>query len=280
MKCESVQTLLARFVTGELRPRFLGDIESHLSECARCRETLAFHRALESQFDCVVEPPLHLYSRASALTAAPARLALLTRVLGDSTMKKILVSSALVTVLATSMLFLGPRNASASTPQETFRSMRAGLAKSIENGNLAFDLKANEDGSITVAGKLSGRPLPPDFPVETEVTRDGDIFDVTLIVDFSTSNYSAISFGKDGSLVLAPRAKQGERYAIALDPASKEPRSWTTFSLERGAWKVKSRYDFKPEAAAPTITDEGPLMKVRVRMLVNRTATIRYEPSK
>ena len=96
MKCETVQELLSRYLSGELNDLQRASVGEHVADCASCRESLAFHRSLSSQMAVSGAPSAALYDRVSREVSIP-RPGLLTRIFGDPTMKKILISSTAVT---------------------------------------------------------------------------------------------------------------------------------------------------------------------------------------
>lgn len=273
MNCDVVESLLARYLSGELPARQKESVADHLADCPPCREALAFHRDLESRLEGQPLLPERLRERIST-----PRPALLARLLGDSTMKKIVLTSTLATALVASALFLTPRNATASTPEEIFKSMRAALAKAARNGELSFNITANKEGNVTVSGTLDGRPLPPDFPLNVDISRDGDTFDVTVTVDFSPENYRQIKFGKNTStIIFAPKKEPNEKYQVELDPKSKLPKAWTTWAYENGQWTT-SRFNFNPKPTAPPTKDDDTVIKARVKIQLGGTATITSKP--
>src|SRR5262249_44107272 len=122
MKCETVQELLSRYLTDELPSGQKASVKEHLSDCVACREALAFHRSLQSQLDVALQEPLSLHQRMMEKAGA-SKPTLMTRLLGDTLMKRILISSTAVTALVAATVLIAPRAAMASTPKETFNKM-------------------------------------------------------------------------------------------------------------------------------------------------------------
>jgi hypothetical protein len=277
MKCEAVQALLSRYRREELKPKQHAEVAAHLSECTDCREALAFERSLETRLDAVGQASQSLQQRVFTQIATPlSRPALLARVLGDPTMKKILISSTAVTALVAGALLLAPRTASASTPVETLKSMRAALAQAVEDGELTLNLNSDAEGAVTVSGTLNGAPLPDDFPLVFHTTREGDILDITVTADFTPSDYKSIAYGKDNNtLEIVPKASPNKRFEIGLDPKSRQPKSWTTWTNQGGStWKETSRTSFKTSDHRYHVVRDDTTINVRVKMHVGQTATI------
>lgn len=277
MKCEDVQTLLSRYLREELKPKQHAEVAAHVAECPECREALAFHRSLESRLDAVVQPPPSMRSRVfTQIATPPTRPALLDRILGDPTMKKILISSAAVTALVAGALLLAPRAANASTPVETLKSMRAALAQAANDGQLTLNLTSDADGNVTVSGMLNGAPLPKDFPLVFHTTREGDILDITVTADFAPADYKSITYGKDtNTLEIVPKASPNKRFEIELDPKSKQPTSWSTYTNQGGTnWKQTYQSDLKPATTTGRIVRDDTTINVRVKMHVGQTATV------
>jgi hypothetical protein len=275
MKCEAIQELLSRYLTDELSVEQKGHVQEHLKECVSCREALAFHRSLTYQMDAVVAVPPRLQDRVAEKIVAP-RAAWLTRILGDPTMKKILISSTAATALVAAFLVMAPRSASASTPLEKFNKMRAAIGMAMENGDLTLEVTSDARGVVTVTGVLDGAPLPADFPVLTTVKRDGDFLDVKVHIDLSPDNYSTIRYGRDqNTLIMVPKANPQAKTVVGLDPKSMKPESWTTLLHESGnSWKEISRAAFKPTTSAKPTSGTPFAMNAEIIMRVGSNASI------
>jgi hypothetical protein len=277
MKCEDVQALMARYLREELAPKARTRVAEHLSDCADCREELAFHRSLESRLDNAVQPPETLRTRVFERIESPsARPALLARLLGDPTMKKILISSTAVTAFVAMALLLTPRTANASTPAEKLNSMRAALARAAQSGELTLNLSSDNKGAVTVTGTLDGAPLPPDFPLHVDVTRTANYIDAHVTADLSPEDYKVLQFGRDeNTLVMVPKASPSKKIEVGLDPKSMKPNSWTTWeNLGGTTWKETSATKYKPKPAAKPKDGDDTKIDVKVRMYIGGTASI------
>lgn len=277
MKCEDVQALVARYLRQELTLKARTEVGEHLSDCADCRETVAFHRTLESSLDNLVLPPERLRTRVFERIESPSvRPALPARLLGDPTMKKILISSTAITAFVAAALLLTPRTASASTPAEKLNSMRAALARAAQSGELTLNLSSNNKGVVTVTGTLDGAPLPPDFPLHVDVTRTANYIDARVTADFSPEDYKVLQFGRDqNTLVMVPKASPGKKIEIGLDPKSMKPNSWITWENIGGStWKETSATKYKPKPATKPKDGDDTKIDVKVRMYIGGTASI------
>jgi hypothetical protein len=196
------------------------------------------------------------------------RRTLSSRILGDRTMKTILISSTAVTAIVGAALVLAPGMATASTPLATFNGMHAALAAAAHSGELAISCLVTKDGLVSASATLDGQPLPSSTPMNVHVDRDGDTFDITVTVDMSPSNYSSIKFGKDHStLELVPKGSKNDRIEIGLDPTSLLPKTWTSYEESNGAWKVMSQRDYSPKATGkPSVSSSEPIVaRIKVK---------------
>ena len=277
MKCETVQELLSRYLTDELPSGQTASVKDHLSDCVACRKALAFHRSLSGQMDAVVETPASLQMRVMLGTTV-AKPTLMTRLFGDTPMKRILVSSTAVTALVAAIVLFAPRTASASTPKETFNKMRAALVKAVKNGELVLDVNADGDGQVTVTGTLDGAPLPKDFPLYVDSRRDGKVIDVEITADFDPANYSVIRYGKDHhTLVLVPKANPNSTSEVILDPTSMKPQTWTTTVK---LIPLMSKISDPSALATPGPSERLPMKKestihAHIKMYANSNAQVR-----
>jgi hypothetical protein len=276
MKCEAAQALIARYLRDELTPQQHAVVADHVSDCAECREALAFHRSVESRLDAMHQPPSRLQSRVNEKIAAiESRPAWLTRVFGDPTMKKILISSTAATALLAAFLVMAPRSANASTPLEKFNSMRAALAGAVKNGELTLNVTTDGKGVVTVTGTLDGAPLPAGFPLQVESTIDGKVVDVEVTADLSPENYSTIKYGKnENTLVLVPKANPKTKSEIVLDPKSMRPKTWTTLSAKDGLWEEVSKSEFHPKASAKPMPKSPTAIHAHIKMYISSDASI------
>jgi len=274
MKCEAIEELLSRYLTDELSVEQKGHVQEHLKECVSCREALAFHRSLSSQMDAVVAVPSRLQDRMAEKVAAP-RPAWLTRIFGDPTMKKILISSTAVTAMLAAAIIMTPRAASASTPTETFNKMRAALAMAMQNGELTLYISSDNKGTITVEGTLDGAPLPKNFPLLVHSTIDGNIIDVEVTADLAPANYSKIAYGKDhNTLELVPKAHPKTKTEIVLDPKSLKPKTWTTLQANDGLWEMVSKSEYEPKPSVKPAPKADTTIHAHVKMYVGGNASI------
>jgi len=190
-------------------------------------------------------------------------------------MRKLLISSTAVTTLVVGTLLLVHLNATASTPLETFNSMRAAIAKAAHGGELTLSVTSTTGGTVTVSGKLDGEDLPPDFPIQTAVSRDGDTLDIHITLDMAPQNYSSIKFGKNqNTLELVPKAKPGEKILIGLDPTSMKPNSWTSMERRGTAWGIKERHAYTPKADSKPAKNAEMAVNARVLMHLGQSATV------
>jgi hypothetical protein len=228
MKCEKVQEMLSRYLTDEVAASVKTAMAEHLSDCANCREALAFHRSLTAEMSASTSAPTGLYGRVHERVAAP-RPGLLTRLFGDPTMKKILISSTVATALLAAALIMTPRSASANNPVEKFNKMRAAVTKAMKNGELELNVSSDKAGVVLVVGTLDGAPLPAGFPMKVDTSRDGNVLDIDVTIDLDPNNYSAIRYGKnENTLVLVPKGDSKRKSELVLDPKTMKPKSWTT----------------------------------------------------
>lgn len=279
MKCEAVQEMLSRYLTDELPSAQKATVADHLSDCAACRDALAFHRSLETRMDSIGQSPMGMQSRVWSQVDRPVkRSAWLTRVLGDPTMKKILISSTAVTALIAATVLMAPQVAGASsTPVETFNKMRAALAAAARSGELTLNLSSDNKGTITVTGTLDGAPLPKDFPLFVKSTVDGDVVDCEVTADLAPENYMKIQFGKDhNTLELISKANPKSKTEIVLDPKSLKPKRWTTLATkDDGLWEMVSSSEYKPKPAAAPGAKADTTIHVHVKMYVGQDASVK-----
>jgi hypothetical protein len=276
MKCEAVQESISRYLTDELPGAVSASVKDHLADCASCRDALAFHRSLQSRMDAPMQAPRSLEQGVAKKSAATAPTAWLTRILGDPTMKKILISSTAVTALLAAVLVLTPSNANASTPVEKFNKMRAAITKAMKNGELVLDVTADAEGKVTVVGTLDGAPLPQDFPLYVGVTRDGNMLDVDVTSDIDSGNYSAIRFGKNqNTLVLVPKNNPKALTEIVLDPKSNRPTSWKATKQEPQMMKTENPNYVAPAGTGDLMPRKTEGIHARIKMYVGSNAEVK-----
>lgn len=192
-------------------------------------------------------------------------------------MKKILISSTAVALIAAAVL-MAPRTADASsTPVETFNKMRAALAAAARSGELTLNLSSDNKGTITVTGTLDGAPLPKDFPLFVKSTVDGNVVDCEVTADLAPENYSKIQFGKDhNTLELISKKNPKSKTEIVLDPKSLKPKKWTTLATkDDGLWEMVSTSDYKPKPAPAPAAKADTTIHVHVKMYVGQDASVK-----
>lgn len=236
MKCNEIQKLIAIDLSGELKPGQRSLMQDHLSECAACREWLAFHRSLENHMNEPVSVPIGMETRvAQMLASSPAQVPWLTRVLGNQTMKKLALSTSTVAVLAAGAFFLLPRNAAASTPLESFNKMRSAFTSAAQKGLLRVMAISGKDGRVRTVTILDGKELS-QFPVKLNVKREGELNVVNLTVDMvelQPERFRFIRFGKAvNTLELGPKSSPNSFYSVTLDPKTKAPQKWDVIVVE------------------------------------------------
>lgn len=237
MKCNDVQTIL----TNSQSQSQSAEVQDHVADCPDCREFLIFQRSLEARLDGGMDVPAGLYQKTmNRIDELPGR-SLLVRMLGNNTMKKILISStALTAVLVAGFMSLSGR-ASASSAIEEYNSMKSALMQAASKGELKISVKASPEGEVTVAGSLNGKTLPSGFPMKFTKTRNGDVLDVKVTVELSPTEYQSITFGKDGkSLLLQPKGTKDGKVEVFIDPKTKAPIKVYRFHTGKGAanWKA------------------------------------------
>lgn len=229
MNCEKVQSLLARDLRGEAKPDQASAIRGHLAECAACREWLAFHRSLDTQLDVPVALPQGLEAKTVALVLEPAgRGAWFTRVLGNTTMKKLAISTSTLAILAIGAMTLIPRPANASTPIESFKKVRSALTRSALQGEVTVKAIADKDGALKTEVSVNGVVLT-DLPIKTEVQRFGDDLEAHITIDLDQESYQVIRFGKDNkTLELVRKNEPKKLHKVKLDPQTQAPIRWSS----------------------------------------------------
>lgn len=290
MRCDDVQSRLSRFTNGELSEAKMRAVRDHLAECAECRESLQFMRSVDAELEGDVPLPRGLEARVFAdIGSVETRRGWLERIFGDTTMKKILVSSTVLGALVVGALFMAPRHASAETPLETFNAMRAGIFQAAMSGELSFKVTASEAGDVNVEGTLDGQPLPADFPLHVDVTREGKILDVTLSMDLSPKSFSSMKYVEksdeelfeavpDGhspiGLEVTPKGDAAHKFVLTVDPLSKRLTKWTTLEKVGNDWKAGKSYNYtvKDKSVAPKAPQTS--MRAKIRMYVGSTATV------
>jgi putative zinc finger protein len=285
MKCEAVQSLIARNERGELSQKQQIEVTDHLKDCVPCREWAAFSGLIDSRMDGPMQTPAGLHARVcQGIATTPDRRNLVTRLFGDPTMKKLLISTSAITAIAAGTLLLVPVLATASTPAATFKAMRAALAGAAHSGELTLSALVTNDGQVTAYGLLDGQPLPAEVPLQVDVKHSGNEYDITITADLSPANYSSIKFGKDQStLELTPKNAPGHRVEIALDPTTDKPKSWTTFEQfpysvpldpsartpsPSGAWKQMSHIEYAPKATGKPAAESSNKITAHITMIV------------
>lgn len=288
MNCEHIQSLLSRSILGELSPQERELVNAHVGDCLSCREALSFEMGLSRQLDSDVVVPSTLESRIrSRIEAAPARSAWLAQLSGRITMKKVLVSASAVTslVLATSLLI--PSAARASSPLETFKSIRMNLMRRAASGALKFVVTASNEGTVEAKGSLDGQPLPAEFPVDVHVQRNSDdTLQVGLEIDFPAEGFASFKQAtdekdllfKDGSnvlkntIVVAPKGNPNVKYLLTSDPTTHSLTKWTTLARQDGKWSARSSFGFKPSLAQSLPTADK--VRATILMRLGQTAEV------
>lgn len=220
MKCNDVQTLL----TNGQGYSQSAEVQDHVADCPDCREFLIFQRSLEARLDGGMAVPTSLYQKAMNRVDEQAGRPLFARMLGNNTMKKILISStALTAILVAGFLSLSGR-ASASSAIEEYNSMKAALIQAASKGELKISVKSSPEGEVTVSGSMNGKTLPNGFPLKFTSTRSGDVLDVKVTVDLAPTEYQSITFGKEhNSILLVPKDSKNGKIQIFIDPKTKTP---------------------------------------------------------
>ncbi len=257
MKCEKIQSLIARYLRDELSGKQRATVTNHLNECVDCRQALAFHRYLDSNLNSDMEAPGELRDRLeNRLRSTGGRLHPLARFFGDPTMKRILISSTALTAIVAAALVLTPGSANASTPAGALKLMRSALAAAARSGELTFSASIDGNGAVTVTGTLDGQPLPKDVPLNVSVVHSADSYEITTTADLSPAGFSSIRFGKDHStLELVPKKAKDHRIEIGLDPSCMKPVSWTSYTKSNGEWKADAHFDYKPKETGKPAAD-------------------------
>jgi hypothetical protein len=185
-------------------------------------------------------------------------------------MKRILISSTLVTAaFALALIVLPTRANASSTPLRTFKAMRSALAAAVRSGELQLTASVSQGGVVDVSGLLDGKPLPPDVTLNVDTKRDGDTYYITVTADLSDANYSSISFGKDRStLELVPKKAPNSRIEVALDPKTSKPKSWTAMKRENGAWKAGSHCEYNPKPGKAASPDDSTPIVAHITMRI------------
>lgn len=237
MKCNDVQTILTN---GQSQSQS-AEVHDHVADCPDCREFLIFQRSLETRMDGSMDVPAGLYQKTMNRIDELPRRSLLVRMLGNNTMKKILISStALTAVLVAGFLSLSGR-ASASSAIEEYNSMKAALIQAASKGELKISVKASPEGEVTVAGTMNGKTIPNGFPLKFTSTRDGDVLDVKVTVELAPTEYQSITLGADGkSLVLEPKGAKDGKLQIFIDPRTKAPLKVYTIRTSKGVTNLKA----------------------------------------
>jgi len=288
MKCEEVQLKLSALTANELAANVRQQVQDHLADCAACRELLLFHRELDDRLDGVAEVPMQLRSRVDAEIGKPSWWGSLR---GQRIMRNIALSAATAATV-TALVMLAPRQASASTPQETFERMGFAIAQVAQEGGLKLKVKADGTGTINVRAFLDGKELPTSFPIVTEVQREGDVLKVHLKVDFDPSSYADIRFGEDqNTLELVRKGRETERAVVKINPKSARPTSWAS-QMQQGRqanakpskanWKTTGEAKLSSKFSDAILVEGFPLfykLDVNVTMHLNQEATVEVKPT-
>lgn len=255
MNCEECQSLLVRYTREELNPTKLAAVKRHLLDCGPCRAELVFHRSLDAQLQAQMNLPDSLLRKVeSRIARTPTRPTLRTRLLGDPTMKRILVSSsALAAMFATALLFTST-TAKADSALSLFKSMKSSLAYAARSGEVTFTASVDGKGGVTVSGKLDGVDLPTDFPMHVSVIRTGEVYDITVNAELSPANFSSITYGNDDTtLRLVPKGHDDQKIEVGVEPTNHRILSWTSYRKVDGAWKQVAHNTYKaPSKALPS----------------------------
>lgn len=279
MKCEEVQLKLSDLVANELSVEVRQEVQDHVADCAGCRELLIFHRELRERLDGVAPVPPSLRER---VDAEVGKSTLWGTLRGHRIMRNIALSAATVAAV-TALFVLAPRQASASTPQETFERMGYAIAQVAQEGGLKLKVKADDTGTINVRAFLDGKELPQSFPIIAEVKREGDVLNVHLKVDFDPRNYAEIRFGEDSNtLEFIRKGKESERSVVKLNPKSARPTSWASQSKQAANWRTTGAARLSPKFSEAISVEGFPLfyrLDVHVVMHLNQEATVEVKPS-
>lgn len=281
LRCKDAEILLCRHLTQELGPKDAKELATHLQECVACRQTLTFHKDLQLRFAGTPVLPPRVASRAKQLLndKAPSKMSLLSRLLrGNTTMKKLTISTTVLAILCAGAMIILPNKAAASSPLEMFKQMRNALSLAANRGELTVTVRAREHGIVDITGTLDGTPLPPSFPLQVVSKQDDDIVTVFVTVDFDPEHYSSIRRGKaPNSLEMVYKELPNSTIHVQLDPNTKLPASWTTEEIFA---EVVPPTVFKPKnVPEPSKTTET-MMWARIRLRIGQEATVTIGPSR
>jgi hypothetical protein len=191
-------------------------------------------------------------------------------------MRRILVSSTLVTAVLAGCLLLAPNFARAATAHEKFATMRSALAKAFSDGELTITGTVGANNAATFKVMLDGSPLPPDIPVTVTGEKIDGGTDYTIKIDFSDSNFSTIEFGKDqDTLKLVPKASPNQVDIVRLDPKTGKPLTWTEFKNGSAeptrtiAYRSKPGHTGKSTSSKQRSAPAGDVVTAHMRIVSN-----------
>lgn len=290
LRCKDAEILICRYLAQELAPKEAKELDEHMQECVGCRQTLSFHKDIQTRIAGTPKLPPGLAARAKELfeDTVPARVSLWSRLLqGNTTMKRLTISTTALAVLLSGAMIL-PNKAAASSPPKMFKDMRTAFSRAANNGLLAVTVRAKENGVVDVTGTLNGVPLPPSFPLKAVSKQDDDIVTVEVTVDFDPAHYSSIRHGKTpNSLQMVYKGRPNSTINVELDPKTQLPTSWTTEELFGEVVSTASDEIFEevvPTIASKPSTPPAPSkanesrMWARIRLRIGQEATVAMGP--
>lgn len=257
------------------------ELAKHLQECVGCRETLIFHQDLQLRLAGTPELPPGLATRTKQILSDKMRFKMpfwsdLLR--GNTTMKKLTISTTVLAILCASTMMFLPKKAAASSPLEMFKQMRSAISLAANRGELSVKVSAKENGIVDVKGTLDGTPLPPSFPLRVVSKQDDNMVTVVITVDFDPANYSSIRRGKaPNSLELVYKEFSNSVILVQLDPNTKLPASWTTEEIFE---EVAPPTVLKPKNMPGASKTSESMMWARIRLRIGQEATVTMGPSR
>lgn len=290
LRCKDAEILICRYLAQELAPREAKELDEHMQECVGCRQTLSFHKDIQTRIAGTPKMPPGLAARAKELfeDTVPARVSLWSRLLqGNTTMKRLTISTTALAVLIAGAMIL-PNKAAASSPMKMFKDMRSAFAQAANRGELSVTVRAKANGVVDVLGTLNGIPLPPSFPLKAVSKQDDDIVTVVVTVDFDPAHYSSIRRGKTpNSLQMVYKGKPNSAILVELDPKTQLPTSWTTEEIWAEVVPATGEELFEevvpPTASRPNNVPERSKanesrMWARIRLRIGQEATVAMGP--
>lgn len=230
-KCLSIQSKIDRFLRGELSQNARHRVALHLGECENCAQALEFRRKLDARLEAPIEVTEAVTQRVLDLAnnrgLAPSRRPTVKTLLGDPIMKRIVLSSAAVSVICIGVALFVPSKAPAASPQAAFLAMKRAI---LSNQRLA---------------KIIKKPTNQGSKTELELTTAKVMSSVAYLdlrggpqtVDLDPNNYSMISFGQTkNQILLTPKDNPNRRDEWVLYDQTNLPRAWSSYTLKPTGW--------------------------------------------